>query len=30
VMSCWKKIKPTRLKNTLLMLERQISASGLY
>jgi hypothetical protein len=30
VMSCWKKIKPTRLKNTLLMLERQLSMSGLY
>ena len=30
VMSCWKKIKPTRLNNTLLMLERQLSASGLY
>jgi aminoglycoside phosphotransferase (APT) family kinase protein len=30
VMSCWKKIKPMRLKNTLLMLERQLSASGLY
>jgi len=30
VMSGWKKIKPARLKNNLLMLERQLSASGLY
>jgi aminoglycoside phosphotransferase (APT) family kinase protein len=30
VVSCWKKIEPARLKNSLLILERQLSASGLY